>query len=111
MLAPSSNSRIGLHTRVIYNRPNVSLHAGVRARYGVHLINTAVRIHPYQWLRSGFDPPGVLHIDVSVTTPVVFVLKKLLYLELSRSPNGIFKPLLDPGGGFTSETAARRFQK
>ena len=34
------------------------------------------------------------------------------YLELSRSPNGFFKPFLDPGGGggFTSGTAARRFQ-
>ena len=38
-------------------------------------------------------------------------LEKLLYIELSRSPNGPFKVLLDPGGGFTSETAARRFQK
>jgi hypothetical protein len=37
-------------------------------------------------------------------------LEKLLYLELSRSPNGFFKALLDPGGGLTSETAARRFQ-
>jgi hypothetical protein len=33
-------------------------------------------------------------------------LEKLLYLELSRSPNGFLKVLLDPGGGFTSETAA-----
>jgi hypothetical protein len=32
-------------------------------------------------------------------------LEKLLYLELSRSPNGFFKVILDPGGGFTSETA------
>jgi hypothetical protein len=38
-------------------------------------------------------------------------LEKLLYLELSRSPNGFLKALLDPGGGFNSETAARRFQK
>jgi hypothetical protein len=38
-------------------------------------------------------------------------LEKLLSIELSRSSNGFFKPLLDPGGGFTSETAARRFQK
>jgi hypothetical protein len=29
-------------------------------------------------------------------------LEKLLYLELSRSPNGFFNPLPDPGGGFTS---------
>ena len=38
-------------------------------------------------------------------------LEKLLYLELSRSSNGYFKALLDQGGGFTSETAARWFQK
>jgi hypothetical protein len=35
-------------------------------------------------------------------------LEKLLYLELSRSPSGFLKVILDPGGGFTSETAARR---
>jgi hypothetical protein len=35
-----------------------------------------------------------------------------VYLELSRSPNGFFKPLLDPGGRFASETeTAVRFQK
>jgi hypothetical protein len=33
-------------------------------------------------------------------------LGKLLYLELSRNPNGYFKPLLDPGGDFTSYTVA-----
>jgi hypothetical protein len=38
-------------------------------------------------------------------------LEKLLYLELPRSPNGFFKVFLDPGGGFNSETAARRFHK
>jgi hypothetical protein len=38
-------------------------------------------------------------------------LEKLLYLEFSRSSNGFLKPLLDPGGGFTSKTAAWRFQK
>jgi hypothetical protein len=37
-------------------------------------------------------------------------LEKLLHPELSRSPNGFLKVLLDPGGGFTSETAARRLQ-
>ena len=31
--------------------------------------------------------------------------EKLLYTEVSRSPSGYFKPLLDPGGGFRSETA------
>ena len=34
-------------------------------------------------------------------------LKKLLYPELSRITNGRFKPLLDPGGGFISETTAQ----
>ena len=38
-------------------------------------------------------------------------LDKLLYVELSRSSNGHFKPLPDPDGGFTSETAGRRFRK
>jgi hypothetical protein len=39
-------------------------------------------------------------------------LEKLLYLELSRSPGGYFRPLLDPGGGFRSETAVTKpFQK
>jgi hypothetical protein len=39
-------------------------------------------------------------------------LEKLLYLELSRSPNGFFKGLLDPGGGFNNETVSevRRLQ-
>jgi hypothetical protein len=37
-------------------------------------------------------------------------LETLLYIELSRSSNGLFKPLLDPGDGFTSETAKRWFQ-
>jgi hypothetical protein len=38
-------------------------------------------------------------------------LEKLLYIELSRSPNGFFKPLLDLGGGSASETAERWFRK
>ena len=57
------------------------------------------------------DPLGYfIHISITKTTPVASALKKLLYLELSRSSNGDFKPLLGPDGGFTSETAARRFQ-
>ena len=35
------------------------------------------------------------------------VLKKLLYPELSRITNGRFKPFLDPGGGFISETTVQ----
>jgi hypothetical protein len=34
--------------------------------------------------------------------------KKLLYIELSRSSNRYFKPLLDPGGGFRSETGVTK---
>jgi hypothetical protein len=36
----------------------------------------------------------------------------ILYLELSRIPNGYVKPLLDPDGGFSfsSETAVRRLR-
>jgi hypothetical protein len=34
-------------------------------------------------------------------------LETLLYQELFRSPNGHFKPLLDSGGGFQSETAVK----
>jgi hypothetical protein len=38
-------------------------------------------------------------------------LEKILYLEISRGPNGFLKPILDPDDGFTSETAERWFQK
>jgi hypothetical protein len=37
--------------------------------------------------------------------------EKLLHLELFRISSRCLKPLLDPGGGFTSESATRRFQK
>jgi hypothetical protein len=48
-------------------------------------------------------------VNISITTPIVSALKN--YIEVSRNPNGYSKQLLDPGGGFTSETAKRRFQK
>jgi hypothetical protein len=35
-----------------------------------------------------------------------FRLEKLPRVELPRSPNEYFKPLLDPGGGLNFETAA-----
>jgi hypothetical protein len=60
----------------------------------------------------------IIHIGLpnSSPTPRVFYtyfynharrlrFEKLLYLEVFRSSNGYFKPLLDPGGGFRSETA------
>ena len=58
-------------------------------------------------------PPGYF-IHIFITTPVVSALKKLLYVELSRSPSGylnrfwiqvavsLMKP---PQSGFGSETA------
>jgi hypothetical protein len=64
---------------------------------------------------------NISHPDSSPTPGVFYTyfyshahrhrLEKLLYLELSRSPNGFLKVIMDPGGGFTSETAARLFQK
>jgi hypothetical protein len=54
-------------------------------------------------------PPGYF-THISITTPIASALKNY-YIELSRNSSGYFKPLLDPGGGFTSETAARRLQK
>jgi hypothetical protein len=51
------------------------------------------------------DPRGVLYI-------FRLRLEKLLYLELSTSPDGFFKPLVDTGGGFRIETAVTKpFQK
>jgi hypothetical protein len=35
-------------------------------------------------------------------------LEKLLYIELSRSSNGYFKPLLNPGGGLRSEAVVTK---
>jgi hypothetical protein len=59
--------------------------------------------------RSSAPPGGILY-SIPITMPIRRLrLGKLLYMGLSRSSNGYFKPLLDPGGGFTSEAAARRF--
>jgi hypothetical protein len=53
-------------------------------------------------------PWGVLHMSCNHAHRLR--LEKLLNRELSRSFNGYFKPLLDPGGGLNFETAARRLQ-
>jgi hypothetical protein len=68
----------------------------------------------------------LIYISAPVTVPLIQVgplgafytyfynharrlrLEKLLYRELSRSPSGYFKPLLDPGDGFRSETAVTK---
>jgi hypothetical protein len=64
---------------------------------------------------KGAEMKKSTQLIISIPTLVVSALKKLLYRELSssRNPSGHFKPLLDPGGGFNSETetAARRFKK
>jgi hypothetical protein len=79
----------------------------------VHSMHTVMRC------AAGLLPYTSPPVSVSSGTPVVFYtyfydpahrprLEKLLYLEIS---NGHFKPFLDPGGCFNSETATRRFQK
>jgi hypothetical protein len=55
--------------------------------------------------------PPECFIQISITTPIASALKNYYSLGLSRSFNGFFKALLDPGDRFASETAARRFQK
>jgi hypothetical protein len=47
---------------------------------------------------------------VSITTPIVSALKNYYRYSFLEAPTDILKPL-DPGDRFTSETAARRFQK
>jgi hypothetical protein len=59
-------------------------------------------------VNSSWTPGYFIH--VSITTPIASALKNY-YINIwsflvSRSPNGHFKPLLDPGGGFTSETVS-----
>ena len=47
-------------------------------------------------------PQAFYSTNISIATPVVPALKNYLYLGLSRSFSGFFKP---PNGGFRSETA------
>ena len=58
----------------------------------------------YQWRLFKLAPGVFIHISI---TAHCLRLEKLLYIGLSRSSNGYFKSLLDPGGGFNSETAVR----
>ena len=71
----------------------------------------AVRFNPGYRAPAPHPSPGCF-TRISITTPVVrrLRLEKLLHIELSRSSSKHFKPLLDPGGRFAFETAARRFQ-
>jgi hypothetical protein len=84
-----------------------------RSETALNLYNYCVYIYIYYIYISGFDSswtPGVFY-TYFYNHAHHLRLEKLLYLELSRSPNGFFKSTSDPGGSFTSETAARRFQK
>ena len=66
----------------------------------------------------GYSMDNISHRDSSWTPGVFYTyfynharrlrLEKLLYLELSISSNGLSKVLLDPGGGFRSETAVTK---
>jgi hypothetical protein len=56
-------------------------------------------------------PPLGYFMHIPKTTACRLRLEKLLYLQLSRSHSGCFKPLLDPGSSSTSETVVKRFQK
>ena len=70
-------------------------------------VATAMRTYLVnQWRSFKFDPLGVLYIFILYNHAHRPRLEKLLYREPSRSSNGHFKPLLDPGGGFTSETVS-----
>jgi hypothetical protein len=56
-----------------------------------------------------FRPPSYF-THVSITTPIVSALKNYYRWSFLEVQTDFFKVLLDPGGGFTSETAERRFQ-
>ena len=73
------------------------------------VVHTVAEIISYSVISVAFiqvTPLGHF-THISITTSIVSALKKLLPVqkELSRSSNGFFKPILDPGGGFRSETA------
>jgi hypothetical protein len=75
----------------------------------------STRLHRILYTTSGLDQvptPGKFHAYFYKHAYRIR-LEKLLYIELSRtrSPNGYFKPLLDPGTRSNSDIAARRFQK
>ena len=65
-------------------------------------------MYMYTLIRVG--PPGYF-THISITTPIVPALKNdyTRYLELSRSPNGFFKVLLDPGGGFVTAVSGSHY--
>ena len=48
---------------------------------------------------------------ISITTLIARALKNYSRWNFLEVPTDIFYPLPDPDGGFTSETAGRRFRK
>jgi hypothetical protein len=69
--------------------------------YGMNVMYVSV-------VHSSWTPGYFAHIPI--TTPIVSALKNYYRYSFLEVPTDFFKPLLDPGDGFTSETAARRFQ-
>jgi hypothetical protein len=87
------------------NRPNPA----ICNIYPTHLYTRTgtVRINTYIYishLHSSWTP-GVFY-TYFYNHAYRLRLEKLLYLELSRSPNGFFKVLLDPGGSSRCETVS-----
>ena len=70
----------------------------LRNRLGIETVTNLQRLYV-----SGVDSSSAF-THIFITTPVVSALKNYYVY-------GYFKQLLDPGGGFASETDARRFQK
>jgi hypothetical protein len=78
-----------------------------RKRRGLYLynINTVPVLFVLLYVsgrHSSLPLRNFIHISIIYNHARRLCLEKLLYIELSRSSNGYFKPLLDPGGGFTS---------
>jgi hypothetical protein len=75
------------------------------SQYGCRLVAL------YQFPSFKIGTRGVLYIHISITTLVVSAIKKYYTRSFLEVPTD-FKPLLDPGGGFSIETAITKpFQK
>jgi hypothetical protein len=57
-----------------------------------------------RWMEACYGRTDVMERSCAVARGIDINIL-YLYIELSRIPNGYFTPLLDPGGGFRSETA------
>ena len=83
------------------------------------MLYKAYKVLRYEYCVTQYDRRQISELNSSWTPGVFYTylynhahrlrLENLLYVELSRSSNGYFQPLLDPGGGFRSETAVTRY--